>query len=76
VTQVGKAWECVDLGEWVAPWGRETSGEYVRGRKAASRISGQTLKWGPSLRKVTSPGQGECLWLEDREVDQTTRRER
>ena len=31
MTRVGKARECVDLNEWVAPWGHETSGEYVRG---------------------------------------------
>jgi len=76
VTRAGKCPGVVDLGGWVASWGRQTSGECARLRVLARRTSSQTLKWGQSLRKVTSPDKGGCLRAENREVARTTRRER
>jgi hypothetical protein len=57
VTRAGKRSGVVDLDEWVASWGQETSGEcehwFV---PSVVMISGNTLKWDLSLRKVTSLG--------------------
>jgi hypothetical protein len=70
VTRAGKRSGVVDLNGWVASWGQKTSGECARRPFAGVlMISGQTLKWDSSLRKVTAPGQGVCLRVEDREVD-------
>jgi hypothetical protein len=58
----------VDLGEWVALWGRKTSGE--RGTMRCRQRTGDTLKRGESLGKVTTVAStAVCLRLEDREVD-------
>jgi hypothetical protein len=57
VTRAGKRSGVVDLDGLVASWGQETSGECAFGGFAGAGISGDTLKWDPSLRKVTRPAR-------------------
>jgi hypothetical protein len=59
----------VDLDGWVA-LGAENLGRVRALAFAALRSSGETLKWGPSLRKVTDGSdRTRCPRSEDREVD-------
>jgi len=60
VTREGKAREWwIWTSGW--RWGRKTSGECAPTDAVVARstrwISGETLKWGPSLREVTGFGQ-------------------
>jgi len=76
VTRAGKRSGMVNLGGWVASWGQKPRESVCVSRMLATGIPGQTLKWGLSLRKVTSSGQDGCLRVEYREVGGTTWRER
>jgi hypothetical protein len=58
-------------------WGGEKPHESAFVRASAdTRCTGNTPKWGPSLRKVTSSSKTGALGARDREVGGTTRRER
>ena len=73
MTQEGKAWEW-----WISAGGLRCGGEKPRERRAwqqAPRRVSKTLKWSPSLRKVSPLDRTDASRPENREVVKTTRRE-